>query len=67
MNLVEVVQWCSDNNWLRVMENKGHDVCPQDERVIKTDDSLLEDWGDRIMATNPPFKLIKKFIANSAI
>jgi len=26
MNLIEAVQWCSENNWLRVMENKGHAI-----------------------------------------
>jgi len=43
----------------------AYDVCPQDERIIKTDDSLGEDWGDRIMVTNPPYKLTKKFIAKA--
>jgi len=43
----------------------AYDVCPQDERIIKTDDSLGEDWGARIMVTNPPYKLTKKFIAKA--
>jgi len=43
----------------------AYDICPQAERIVKTEDSLLEDWGDRICVTNPPFKLTKKFIAKA--
>jgi len=43
----------------------AYDICPQDKRVIMTDDSLGEDWGSRICVTNPPYKITKKFIAKA--
>ena len=43
----------------------AYDICPQAEGIIETKDSILEDWGDRIMVTNPPYKLTKNFIAKA--
>ena len=43
----------------------AYDICPQDKRVIRTKDSLGEDWRGRVCVTNPPYKLTKKFIAKA--
>ena len=38
------------------------DVCPRAEGIIRTRNSLLEDWQGRICVTNPPFSKAKEFI-----
>jgi len=43
----------------------AYDVYPQDFGIMPTTDSLEEDWDNRIMVTNPPFRHTRKFITKA--